>query len=204
MGIAHPHARGVLSLALSFGLIGLVYWIGFRTLAGYGFVVTPLLLGMLWALGLVGWLLGHLNLMAAAFGAVLLGIGDDVGILLFSRYRDERQAGRPKPLALRAALLGTGPGVVTAGTATALAFLACAATPFPGFRDLGLTAGLGLLACMISSFLLLPALLMTLDRAKAPSRPARRLDGARSPRSALGRWGSPSPSSWPGPGASGA
>ena len=154
----------LLSLALSFVLIGFVYWIGFRTLAGYGFVVVPLLLGMVWALGLVGWLLGHLNLMAAAFGAVLLGVGDDVGILLFSRYRDERQAGRSKPLALRAALLGTGPGVVTGGAATALAFLACVAAPFPGFRDLGLTAGLGLLACMVSSFLLLPALLMSLDR----------------------------------------
>ena len=154
----------LLSLALSFVLIGFVYWIGFRTLAGYGFVVAPLLLGMLWALGLVGWLLGHLNLMAAAFGAVLLGVGDDVGILLFSRYRDERQAGRSKPLALRAALLGTGPGVVTGGVATALAFLACIAAPFPGFQDLGLTAGLGLLACMISSFLLLPALLLSLDR----------------------------------------
>lgn len=154
----------LLSLALSFLLIGLVYWIGFRTLAGYGFVVAPLLLGMLWAMGLVGWLLGHLNLMAAAFGAVLLGVGDDVGILLFSRYRDERKAGRPKPLALRAALLGSGPGVVTGGATTALAFLACVAAPFPGFRDLGLTAGLGLLSCMVSSFLLLPALLMALDR----------------------------------------
>ncbi len=156
----------LLSLTLSFLLIGLVYWIGFRTLAGYGFVVVPLLLGMFWALGSVGWILGHLNLMAAAFGAVLLGIGDDVGIMLFSRYRDERQLGRPKSLSLRAALLGTGPGVLAATLATSLAFLACVAAPFPGFRDLGLTAGLGLLACLATSFLVLPALLLALDRGK--------------------------------------
>jgi len=162
----------LLSLALSFVLIGLVYWIGFRTLAGYGFVVVPLLLGMLWALGLTGWVLGRLNLMAAAFGAVLLGIGDDVGILLFSRYRDERQGGRSKALALRAALLSTGPGVIAGAVATAAAFLACAAAPFPGFRDLGLTAGLGLLACMASGFLVLPALLLALDRGKGTFAPA--------------------------------
>jgi predicted exporter len=161
----------LMSLALSFALIGLVYWIGFRTLAGYGFVVVPLLLGMFWALGLTGWILGRLNLMAAAFGAVLLGIGDDVGILLFSRYRDERGAGRSKPLALRAALLGSGPGVIAGGLATAFAFLACIAAPFPGFRDLGLTAGLGLLACMTSSFLVLPALLLVLDRGKGAFAP---------------------------------
>jgi len=155
-----------LSLGLSFILIGVVYWVGFRTLAGYGFVVIPLLLGMFWALGSVGWILGRLNLMAAAFGAVLLGVGDDVGILLFSRYREERQQGRPKSLALRAALLGTGPGVVAASLATSLAFLACIAAPFPGFRDLGLTAGLGLLACLATSFLVLPALLLGFDRGR--------------------------------------
>ena len=163
----------LMSLCLSFVLIGLVYWIGFRTLAGYGFVVVPLLLGMFWALGLTGWILGRLNLMAAAFGAVLLGIGDDVGILLFSRYRDERGGGRSKAMALRAALLSTGPGVVAGGLATALAFLACIAAPFPGFRDLGLTAGLGLLACMASSFLVLPALLLALDRGTGTFAPGR-------------------------------
>jgi uncharacterized protein len=153
----------LLSLALSFVLIGLVYWLGFRTLAGYGFVMVPLLIGMVWALGLTGWVLGRVNLMAAGFGAVLLGVGDDVGILLFSRYRDERRSGRSKPWALRAALLGTGPGVVAGALATALAFLALAFAPFPGIRDLGLTTGLGLLACLLATFLVLPPLLISLD-----------------------------------------
>ncbi len=154
----------LLSLGLSFVLIGLVYWLGFRTLAGYGFVMVPLLVGMAWALGLTGWILGRVNLMAAGFGAVLMGVGDDVGILLFSRYRDERRAGRSKPWALRAALLGTGPGVVAGALATSMAFLALAFAPFPGIRDLGLTTGLGLLACLTATFLVLPPLLMALDR----------------------------------------
>lgn len=161
----------LLSLALSFILIGFVYWLGFRTLAGYGFVMVPLLVGMLWALGLTGWMLGRVNLMAAGFGAVLLGVGDDVGILLFSRYREERRAGRSKPRALRAAMLGTGPGVVAGALATALAFLALAFAPFPGIRDLGLTTGLGLLACLAVTFLVLPPLLLWLDRGQGTFAP---------------------------------
>lgn len=161
----------LLSLGLSFILIGFVYWLGFRTLAGYGFVMVPLLVGMFWALGLTGWVLGRVNLMAAGFGAVLLGVGDDVGILLFSRYRDERRAGRAKARALRAALLGTGPGVVAGALATALAFLALAFAPFPGIRDLGLTTGLGLLACLVATFLVLPALLLGLDHGKGTFAP---------------------------------
>ncbi|MBL0210947.1 MAG: MMPL family transporter [Holophagaceae bacterium] len=156
----------LLSLSLSFLLIGIVYWIGFRTLSGFGYVVGPLLVGMVWALGLVGWSLGEMNMMSAGFGAVLLGIGDDVGILLFSRYRDERRAGRRKQAALRSAMLSTGPGVVVGCVATALAFLSAIVTPFPGFRDLGITAGLGLLACLFASFLLLPQLLLALDKGR--------------------------------------
>jgi len=155
-----------ISLCLSFALIGLVYWVGFRTLTGYGFVIVPLLLGMFWALGLAGWILGRLNLMAAAFGAVLLGVGDDVGILIFSRYRDERAAGINKSVALRAALLSTGPGVIAGMSATSLVFLACVIAPFPGLRDLGLTAGLGILCCLASTFLLMPPMLLALDRGK--------------------------------------
>jgi hypothetical protein len=165
------------SFLVSFLLIGLVYWIGFRTLAGYGFVVLPLLVGIVWSLGLVGWVLGQLNLMAAAFGAVLLGIGDDVGILLFSRYREERRAGRSKAASMRATLLGTGPGVAAGALATSAAFLACAAAPFPGFRDLGITAGLGLLACACATFLLMPAALLAFDQGKGPFAPA--LEAAR-------------------------
>lgn len=169
---SHRLTREVLlSMALSFVLIGVVYWVGFRTFAGYGFVVVPLLLGMLWSLGLVGWVMGRMNLMAAGFGAVMLGIGDDVGILLFSRYRDERQAGRSKAASLRAALTGTGPGVVVGTGTTALAFLSALVTPFPGLRDLGLTAGLGLLACMAATFLLLPPLLLAFDRGRGPFAP---------------------------------
>ena len=161
----------LLSLALSFVLIGLVYWLGFRTLAGYGFVMGPLLIGMIWSLGLTGWILGRVNLMAAGFGAVLLGVGDDVGILLFSRYREERRAGRTKALALEAALLGTGPGVVAGALATALAFLALAFAPFPGIRDLGLTTGLGLLACLAATFLVMPPMLLWLDGGKGTFAP---------------------------------
>ena|GEM_PF-378237 len=155
-----------MSLCLSFILIGIVYWVGFRTLAGYGFVVVPLVLGMFWALGLSGWILGRLNLMAAAFGAVLLGVGDDVGILIFSRYKDERAAGKSKALSLRATLLSTGPGVIAAMSATSLVFIACIVAPFPGFRDLGLTAGLGIMCCLISTFLLMPPMLLAFDKGR--------------------------------------
>ncbi|MCL1893499.1 MAG: MMPL family transporter [Holophagaceae bacterium] len=155
-----------ISLCLSFILIGVVYWVGFRTLTGYGFVIIPLLLAMFWTLGTTGWILGRLNMMAAAFGAVLLGVGDDVGILIFSRYKDERSSGKCKSLSLRSALLSTGPGVIVGMLSTSLVFFSCLIAPFPGFRDLGLTAGIGMLACLATTFLLMPPMLLAFDNGK--------------------------------------
>ena len=85
-----------------------------------------------------------------------------------------RAAGRARPSPWRCGppSWARAPGSWPGAPATALAFLACVAAPFPGFRDLGLTAGLGLLACMVSSFLLLPALLLWPGPGnRAPSRP---------------------------------
>lgn len=161
----------LISLGLSFLLIGLVYWIGFRTLAGYGYVMLPLVVGMAWALGTTGWVLGRLNLMAAGFGAVLLGVGDDVGILLFSRYVEERQGGASRIRALRGMMLGTGPGVVAGALTVVAAFASLAFTPFPGLRDLGITTGLGLLCCLVATFLILPALLLWRDRGQGAFAP---------------------------------
>lgn len=192
----HLTREVLLSLALSFLLIGLVYYLGFRTFAGYGFVMAPLVVGMLWALGLTGWVLGRLNLMAAGFGAVLMGVGDDVGILLLSRYRDERQAGAGKVRALHATLLGTGPGAAAGALAVAAAFLSLAFSPFPGLRDLGITAGLGLLSCLAATFLMLPPLLLALDRgrgafarAQAPAPAARKAAARWKPAAALAFFG---------------
>ncbi len=167
----HLTREVLMSLGLSFILIGFVYYLGFRTFAGYGFVMAPLIVGMLWALGLTGWVLGRLNLMAAGFGAVLMGVGDDVGILLFSRYREARQMGAGKVRALRDALLSTGPGVAAGALAVAFAFLSLAFSPFPGLRDLGLTTGLGLLCCLVATFLLMPPMLLWLDRGKGAFAP---------------------------------
>lgn len=152
------------SLLLSFLLIGLVYALGFRTLAGFGFIAAPLLLGMVWALGALGLLLGSLNLMVAVFAAVILGVGDDAGILLLSRYLDARRLGSGKALALKVMLIGTGPGVLAGGLTLAAAFLAFAAAPIPALRELGLSVGLGFLVCLAAMFLVMPALLIALDR----------------------------------------
>ena len=57
-----------------------------------------------------------------------------------------------------------GPGVVTGGVTTAAAFFMAAMTDFIGVRELGLVAGGGILLCVLSTVLVLPPLILLVDR----------------------------------------
>src|SRR5256885_3829894 len=57
-----------------------------------------------------------------------------------------------------------GPGVVTAGMTTAAAFFMAAMTDFIGVRELGLVAGGGILLCVLATVIVLPPLILLVDR----------------------------------------
>jgi preprotein translocase subunit SecF len=57
-----------------------------------------------------------------------------------------------------------GPGVVTGGVTTAAAFFMAAMTDFIGIRELGLVAGGGILLCVLSTVIVLPPLIVLVDR----------------------------------------
>jgi predicted RND superfamily exporter protein len=56
-----------------------------------------------------------------------------------------------------------GPGIVTGGLTTALAFSTAALTEFTGVAELGVVAGGGILLCIVAALLVLPALLAVSD-----------------------------------------
>ena len=81
-----------------------------------------------------------------------------------------------------AALLRTavevGPGVVTGGVTTAAAFFMAAMTDFLGVRELGVVAGGGILLCVLATVVVLPPLILLVDRRwplapASPRHPAR-------------------------------
>ena len=59
---------------------------------------------------------------------------------------------------------GVGPGIITGGVTTALAFAAAALTQFTGVVELGLIAGGGILLCVVAAMTVLPAMIRLVDR----------------------------------------
>jgi len=145
---------------ISVGLVIILLFAGFHSFKKIIIAVIPLACGMVITLGLTVLTVGHLNLVSSSFLAVLFGIGIDFGIYLVRRDAEEIGRGATREEAVRKAVMASGRGVLTGGLTTAFAFLAIGFSDFVGFSELGIIAGLGVLVVLLSTFLMLPSLLL--------------------------------------------
>jgi predicted exporter len=155
----------------------LLFTIVFRSLRVNLTVGLPLAVGVSVAFGSAAVALGfEMTAIAAAFGAILVGLGIDFPIHLYHRFREELSSGADKEAAVRSSLSRTGPGVISAGITTALAFTMLAAGGFRGMIEVGLFVGIGMVALLAVMFTLLPALFVLVE-VRGPSRVGTRANG---------------------------
>lgn len=147
---------GVISIVL----VGLILLVGFRSWRKMLLAVVPLTCGMIITLAVIRLTVGQLNLISSSFLAVLFGIGIDFAIYLVRRVEEELGASKDRRDAVRIAVTVAGRGVMTGGLTTSLAFFAITISDFVGFAELGITAGAGVLVVLLTTFCLLPALLL--------------------------------------------
>ena len=144
-------------LVLSIGLY-------FASIRAVLFVFVPLLAAVIGALALAWALYGFVNLVSAFIFAILLGLGIDYGILVLSRFRDERRR-RREPIAALAVTLSTSGRATAAGAAsTAAAFASLTVADFQGFAQLGAIAAGGIVMALVAALVVLPALVLLFER----------------------------------------
>jgi len=154
--------------------------------AGFGglrhslMTVITLALGIAWSIGYATLVIGHLNILSMAFGVILIGLGIDFGIHYLARYQQLQKTASGTEEVLCATVAAVGPGVVTGGLTTSIAFFTAGLTEFTGIAELGIIAGGGVLLCLLATLIVLPALLTLTDGGTAgPAMPEAL---------ALGRW----------------
>lgn len=167
------------------GVLGLLIWgLGsFRLILA---TMLTLLIGLAITAGLATLLVGRLNLISVTFAVLFVGIGVDFGIHVALRYRQALQLGPD----LRAALGETvgalaGPLTMVALCAS-LGFLAFVPTSYEGLAELGIISALGMVVALVTSLVLMPALLALLPLPAHSARPGARPDWTR--RVARLRW----------------
>ncbi|MGV3605256.1 MAG: MMPL family transporter [Planctomycetaceae bacterium] len=144
--------------------VALLFISGFGGLRHAGLAVLVLLVGMMWSFGFVTLVVGHLNILSAAFGVILIGLGIDFSIHYVASYLRLRRRGMTCEQAVLETATDVGPGVLTGGITTAAAFFMAALTEFTGVRELGIVAGGGILLCVLATVIMLPPLILIVDR----------------------------------------
>ena len=135
-------------------------------------LLVSLAAGMLLAFGLFDLVAGTLNVITAFFLAVLAGFGIDFGLYLATRYHRYLAAGSSRDAAMREAWRQTVvPSSIGAITSIS-AMIVISFGRLRGFADVGIIGAIGIACIFLSMYVLLPALLLVLDRPLPPAGPA--------------------------------
>ena len=153
-----------LATLISLGGVVLLIVVVFRGVVRPLMGTIALVMGVCWAFGFAAVTVGHLNMLSVVLAPMLIGIGMDYGIHLLARYEEERGAGHSIREALERAFEGAGPGILHAALTTAVALFTLLLTKISALQELGFVTGSGLLLTLISTFMVLPPLLLLWDR----------------------------------------
>jgi predicted RND superfamily exporter protein len=141
----------------------LLYFMRARALLVMGITIG---VGLIWTFGLTQLVIGHLNMATGFLVSIVAGNGINVGILYQARYFEERRAGKGTVDALRTSVRATWQPTVIAALAAAASYLSLLVTDFRGFRHFGFIAASGMVLCWIVKTLMVPPLLLLLERGR--------------------------------------
>ena len=116
--------------------------------------------------GVWGYLVGQVGLAGSVMTAVAFGIVVDDTTHFLTKYQRVRRAGHSAADAVRATFAETGRALWTTTAILVAGFLVFASSGFEVSWTLGVLVAITLALALVADFLLLPPLLMTLDRRK--------------------------------------
>ncbi len=128
-------------------------------LAGLNLVISIVI-----AAGGLGLVLGRLNMMTSMFAVILIGLGIDYAIHIISVYGERRVIDKDAVSAMQETLVRSGSGIITGALTTAAAFFALAVSVTQGIKEMGIVLGIGIICAMITTMVLLPAILVARER----------------------------------------
>ncbi|MBE7463775.1 MAG: MMPL family transporter [Planctomycetes bacterium] len=151
----------ILSTTLTSGVIViLLFLLVFRELRLAWCIALTMGLAVVVTLALTALVQGKIGVMGAGFTCILLGMGVDYGIHIYSTFHHLREEARYRTEdALAETLRRCGPSVLAASLTTAVAFFGIATTHFRMLAELGLLAGIGLFVAALLMITFFPVLL---------------------------------------------
>ncbi|MGD8536169.1 MAG: MMPL family transporter [Candidatus Aminicenantes bacterium] len=142
----------------------LLLMFSFRMWVAPLFALVNLIVGVIWALGSAAIVVGQLNMLTSTMAVIILGLGVDFSIHIFSVFTEHREAGDSIAAAMEKTFLKSGKGIVTGAFTTACAFYALVISSSRGMKEMGLVMGTGLVAILLATLVCLPFMLVWRER----------------------------------------
>ncbi len=156
-------AEAPIMVAATFAIVVLLMMLNFGSVSWAALAVIPLVVGVLWmflVMELFGLKLNFYNIIVLP---AILGIGNDAGVHIVHRYREEG------PGSIWRVLRSSGEHVAMASITTMIGFGGPLLSFHPGLHSIGQLAVVGIGATLAAALVFLPALLQWLeDRKRVP------------------------------------
>ncbi len=149
---------------LGIGLVFLALLLIYRNIFKAFSAIFPIILivgmsgGIMYLLGL------NYTPITATLGALILGMGTEMTIILLERYLEERKLGREKLDAMLVSVNKVGKATVASGLTTVGGFSVLMLSKFVILKDFGLMTVINISLALLSTFIILPAILLIMDR----------------------------------------
>ncbi|MCD6456029.1 MAG: MMPL family transporter [Methanophagales archaeon] len=153
----------LVAAAIIFGLLALLE----RSFTKGFLVFLPLVFGITWTFGTMGFLGIPISISTVMIGAVIIGLGVEYGIFMVSRYYEERNHGSTTREALRIAVTNIGASTFGSAATTTAAFFALTLSVMPMIQHLGQTLAMGIVFCWIAAVLVNPCFVVFEERIEA-------------------------------------
>ena len=102
--------------------------------------------------------------ITATLGALVLGMGTEMTVMLLERYLEERGTGKGKHEAMIIAVTMIGKAIVASGLTTVGGFSVLMLSEFVILKDFGLMTVINISLALLSTFIILPPVIVLFDR----------------------------------------
>jgi predicted RND superfamily exporter protein len=160
--------RVALLFALALAMIGYLHYRAFRTLQGMIVPLVTAIMGVVWALGLMGLIGAPMDPWNIMTPILLLAIGAGHSVQILKRYYEEYARARStRPdvpsvehnrIAVIEATVKVGVVMLAAGTIASLSFASLAAFGLPTIKNFGLCTAFGIVAALTVEMTFIPAI----------------------------------------------
>ena len=147
-------------------LIGIfiLFVLSFRMWVSPLLAIITVILGVTWAMGFSSFLVEYLSLMTAMMSVILIGLGIDFSVHIISGYTEKRNQGLDVAVSMQETLQRFGPGIMTGGITSGVAFLTLMVAETEGMQEMGIMAGVGIIFTMLATIIILPTMLIIRER----------------------------------------